>query len=174
MFAEDRSSSRGKNPLALRGGRLYSETMILRPILCLLLVALFAGCDTPYKKADAEEKQPLKDQSKDQSFQAFVGRLRIAVAKKDRPMLTTMMTSDFGYRWDDPPPGESVFDYWDQQNVWPEVAAILKQKFEPHDLYMVAPPEVVTDPNYAGYRAGMRLAGGSWKFAYFVPGAPAE
>ncbi len=156
------------------GGRLYPKAMIFRLLLCLLVVALFAGCETPYKKSDAKEKEEMKDQSKDQSFQAFLGRLRTAVGKKDRSMLPTMMTSDFGYRWDNPPPGESVFDYWDKQNIWPELAEILKQKFEPSDLYMVAPREVITDPSYAGYRAGMRLVGGSWKFAYFVPGEPAE
>jgi hypothetical protein len=148
--------------------------MVFRSLFCLLALVFFAGCDTPYKKSDAEEKAAMKDQSKDHSFQAFLGRLRTAVAKKDRAVLPTMMTGDFGYRWDNPPPGESVFDYWDKNNVWPELSEILKQKFEPNDLYMVAPREVITDPNYAGYRAGMRLVGGSWKFAYFVPGEPAQ
>jgi hypothetical protein len=148
--------------------------MFLRHFLCLLLVGAFVGCETPYKKSDAAEKRPLKYQRDDQAFQAFVGRLRIAVAKKDRQMLATMMAGDFGYRWDNAPPGEVVFDYWDQHNVWPELGNVLRQKFEPNDLYMVAPPEVVTDPTYAGYRAGIRIVGGSWKFAYFVPAEPAQ
>ena len=29
--------------------------------------------------------------------------------------------------------------------------------------------EVATQPGYQGYRAGMRIVGGSWKFTYFVP-----
>ncbi len=148
--------------------------MIFRSLLCLLMVALLAGCESPYKESDAQEKKEKKDQSKDQSFQAFLGRLRIAVAKKDRAMLASMMTGDFGYRWDNPPAGESIFDYWDQHNSWVELSRILKEKFEPNDIYMVAPREVVTDPSYAGYRAGLRLVGGSWKFAYFVPGEPAQ
>lgn len=147
--------------------------MFLRLIVCLLLVGVLAGCESPYKKSDDAEKRPLKYQAKDQAFLAFVGRLRIAVGKKDRAILSTMMAPDFGYRWDSPPPGENVFDYWDQHNLWPEVSKILHHDFEPNDLYMVAPSEVVTDPTYAGYRAGVRIVGGSWKFAYFVPTEPA-
>lgn len=148
--------------------------MIFRSLASLLLVVAFAGCEAPYKKSDAAEKRPLRNQAKDQTFQAFVGRLRIAVRKKDRPVLAQMMVQDFGYRWDEAPPGEVIFDYWDQQKLWPELARVLQQPFEPNDLYMVAPPEVVNDPTYAGYRAGIRLVQGSWKFAYFVPAEPGE
>ena len=93
-------------------------------------------------------------------------------------MLQSMMAPNFGYRWDDPPPGDNVFTYWDMNNLWPEVEKVLAQKFVPFraeggDLYMVAPPEMTTDPDYAGYRAGIRLVMGSWKFAYFVPPQPA-
>lgn len=148
--------------------------MILRTLSCLLLILALAGCEAPYKKADAEEKKPFRNQAKDQTFQAFVGRLRIAVRKKDHQTLAQMMAPDFGYRWDDAPPGEVVFDYWDHQKLWGELARVLQQPFEPNDLYMVAPPEVVNDPTYNGYRAGMRLVQGSWKFAYFVPGEPEQ
>jgi hypothetical protein len=148
--------------------------MIFRFLLCLVLAGALAGCESPYKKSDAADKKPLKDQGKDQSFQAFVGRLRIAVAKKDRAMLASMMTTDFGYRWDNPAPGELAFDYWDQNNVWPALSEVLQKKFDAHDLYMVAPAEAITDPQYSGYRAGMRIVGGSWRFAYFVPGEPAQ
>jgi hypothetical protein len=148
--------------------------MIFRSLVCLPFIGMLSTCDAPYKKSDEAEKRPLKYQAKDQTFQAFVGRLKTAVAKRDRAVLATMMASDFGYRWDNPPPGEVVFDYWDHQNLWPEVAKILRQQFEANDLYMVAPPEVLTDPNYAGYRAGMRIVGGSWRFAYFVPAEPAQ
>ena len=134
-------------------------------------VCLLTGCQAPYKKKDDEDRKPLKDQSHDTSFQAFLGRLRIAVAKRDREVLTSMMTSDFGYRWDAAPPGETVFSYWDDNNVWPELSAMLREKFAPSGIYMVAPPQFVVDPdNYQGYRAGMRTVGGSWKFAYFVAG----
>lgn len=148
--------------------------MIIRLLVCLLLSGALAGCEAPYKKSDAAEKRPLKDQGGSQSFQAFVGRLRTAIAQKDRVTLGTMMTEDFGYRWDDAPPGETAFDYWDQHNLWVEVSKVLQQKFEAHDLYMVAPREVVTNPKYSGYRAGVRIVRGSWKFAYFVPDEPAQ
>ena len=148
--------------------------MIFRLSLCILLTCALTGCEAPYKKKDADDRKPLKDQSHDQTFQAFLGRLKIAVGNKDRQMLATLMASDFGYRWDTPPPGEGVFDYWDHNNLWPELAGLLRQRFVPNELYMVSPPEVVTKPGYAGYRVGMRTVGGSWKFAYFVPGETAQ
>jgi hypothetical protein len=144
--------------------------MTLRLLLASVLVAFsFSACETPYKKKEQEDKKP----SHDQAFQAFHGRLSTAVAKRDRVMIASLMAPDFGYRWDPAPAGENVFDYWDQRNLWPQLELILREQFVPNDTYMVAPPAVVTDPNYAGYRAGMRLIQGSWKFAYFVPGEEA-
>ena len=148
--------------------------MTVRLLFCACVAFALAGCQAPYKKKDAEDRKPMKDQSYDQSFQAFLGRLRIAVAKRDLQMMATMMSTDFGYRWDAPPPGEGVFEYWDRNNLWPELASLLRQKFVPHELYMVSPPQVVSQPGFAGYRVGMRIVGGSWKFAYFVPGEPAQ
>ena len=148
--------------------------MNFRLIVCMLLALTVSSCQAPYKKKDSEDKKPMQDQSGDQAFQSFLGRLRIAVRKQDEAMLTSLMTQDFGYRWDTPPPGESVFQYWSMNNLWPVLDGILQQKFVANQLYMVAPAQVVTDPNYRGYRAGMRTVHGSWKFAYFVPseGAP--
>jgi hypothetical protein len=145
------------------------RAMIFRLLPCLLVALLLAGCETPYKKKDEEEKKPLKDVAGDQSFQAFIGRLRTAVAKKDLPMLASMMTADFGYRWDPAPASENVFTYWDEHGIWPELEAVLKEQFVNVDAYMVSPPQFASDPNYNGYRAGMRTMKGSWKFAYFVP-----
>jgi hypothetical protein len=148
--------------------------MLLRFLLCALLTFAVVGCESPYKKSDAEEKKNKKDLSKDPSFQAFIGRLRIAVNKRDAKMLSTMVAPNFGYRWDFPPPGENPMDYWERKQLWDELAAVLKKRFVPKDDYMVAPPAVVDDPDYAGYRAGMLMINGSWKFAYFVPAEPAE
>lgn len=142
--------------------------MLLRNLICCLLVVGFVGCQTPYKKTDKEEAVKKKDQSGDTSFKGFVGRLQIAVAKKDLPTIASMMTADFGYRLDTPPEGENVFTYWDQKGLWPVMRGILREKFVPNETYMVAPPQVVADPNYGGYRAGLRMVNGSWKFAYFV------
>ena len=143
--------------------------MNFRLLPCLLAALLLSGCETPYKKKDAAEKKPLKDAAGDQTFQAFIGRLRTAVAKKDLPTLTSMMTVDFGYRWDPALASENVFTYWDEKGIWPELEAVLKESFVPVDNFMVAPPPFASDPNYNGYRAGVRTIKGSWKFAYFVP-----
>jgi hypothetical protein len=147
--------------------------MNLRLIACALALLSFASCEsfknTPYKKKDEEEKKPLKDQSKDQSFQSFLGRLRIAASKHDTVMMASLMTPDFGYRWDDAPPGETPFMYWDKHQLWGELSHLLEQRFVESDMYMVAPREVVSDPTYAGYRVGARTIRGSWRLAYFVP-----
>jgi len=143
--------------------------MKLRAALVILLIATLAACHAPYKKKDEDDKKPFKDQAGDQGFQAFLGRLRQAVARKDHGMLISMMAPDFGYRWDTPPVGESPFIYWEQNNLWPELAATLREDFVPHERYMVAPAAALIDPNYKGYRAGLRIVGGSWKFGYFVP-----
>jgi hypothetical protein len=146
--------------------------MLLRLLVCAALLFSVAGCKTleaPYKKKDEDEKKPMKDQSGDQTFMAFLGRLRIAVSKHDKAVLASMMTADFGWRWDTPPPGETPFAYWDQQNTWGDLQQLLKKQFVPNGNYMVAPPQVVTDKNYAGFRIGLRTEGGSWKIAYFVP-----
>lgn len=143
--------------------------MKFRPLFLLALLIALSGCEAPYKKKDDADKQPFKDQAGDQGFQAFLGRLRQAVAKRDHSMLRSMMSPDFGYRWDTPPVGESPFIFWEKNNIWPEIGTVLREDFAPNERFMVAPPAAVTDPNYKGWRAGMRIVGGSWKFAYFVP-----
>lgn len=143
--------------------------MIFSRPLCLLLALCLSGCFEPYKKADAADRQPLKNMAGDTNFLAFVGRLRAAVRKKDLPMLSSMMTADFGYTEDaSAEPGVQVFTYWDQNNLWPVLADLLSEQFAPMDLYMVSPPRFVTDQNYQGPRCGMRMEMGSWKFAYFL------
>ncbi|MEI9895611.1 MAG: hypothetical protein WDN28_17400 [Chthoniobacter sp.] len=47
--------------------------MNLRLFACAVLMVAFAACQAPYKKRDEEDKIKMKDQSHDQSFQAFVG-----------------------------------------------------------------------------------------------------
>jgi len=144
--------------------------MLSRILLCFAIGSLaLSGCSTPYKEKDETDRkvragEVIKDQSKDTSFQAFLGRLRIAVAKRDRVMLTTMMVppNQFGYRWDPAPAGESPFDYWDQNQLWSELSQALDQPFAPHETYMVS----AESPK--GYRAGLRLYNGSWRLGYFV------
>jgi len=120
------------------------------------------------KKAKAE----LREENTDVDFQAFVGRLRKAVAAKDVTTLATMMTPNFGYKLNPPLEGDGVFKYWDQENLWPELEGILSETFVKGDNdFMVAPPQFADKSlNYDGYRAGIHRVNGSWKFAYFVNG----
>ncbi len=123
------------------------------------------------KKPAATEQKLLSDDANAVDFQAFIGRLRQAVKAHDVNVVASMMTSDFGYRLNPVGSGDGVFQYWDQNNLWPELDAVLAENFVPKESYMVAPPQFA-DPaaQYEGYRAGVRRVNGSWKFAYFVNG----
>jgi hypothetical protein len=160
-----------QKPLALvEGAPIIPGLMRLRFCLCLLFAAALSACFEPYKKKDEEDRKPLRNMANDTSFQAFVGRLRIAVHKKDVPMVSSLMTPDFGYTWEESAqPSAQIFALWDEKNLWPVLEGLLEKKFAPQELYMVSPPELVTDPAYNGPRCGMRVIGGSWKFAYFLP-----
>ncbi len=153
--------------------------------LAALLLVAGSACkttspdDAKPKTADAattaKKKTPpsIPDQSGDMAFQAFLGRLRRAVAAHDLPAVAEMMTPEFGYLLEptptDPGTGKGVFAYWDQNNVWPELELVLRERFVPYGSYMVAPPEfAVQEGNYRGYRAGIQLVSGGWKFAYFA------
>jgi hypothetical protein len=144
----------------------------------LLTAFVFTACQTPEQKKEKARKEALKKKAKadlrepqDVDFQAFVGRLRKAVAKRDAETLKSMMTEDFGYKLEPPMSGVGVFQYWDQENLWPELEGILSERFVKKGAFMVSPPQFA-DPslNYDGYRAGIARVRGSWKFAYFVNG----
>ncbi len=144
--------------------------MLLRLCLIFFVTLALASCSNPeHKKKPKKPPEPsMKDASSDVSFQSFLGQLRVAVANHDVRMIASMMTSNFGYRLDPPGEGEGVFQYWDDKGVWPELKLVLRDSFVPKGNYMVSPKQFATDPNYHGYRAGIALVGGSWKFAYFV------
>ena len=144
----------------------------------LISALAFSGCSSfkskkNDKKPDVTKraKADLREENNDVDFQAFVGRLKAAVAARDMNAIAGMMTSDFGYALNPDRSGEGVFKYWDENNLWPELEGILSEKFVKKEQYMVAPPQFA-DPslNYDGYRAGIRRVSGSWKFAYFVNG----
>ena len=145
---------------------------------CLLAFAVaLTSCKTPSEK-EKTKQAALKKKAKanlreteDVDFQAFIGRLRKAVAARDVGTIKTMMTEDFGYKLDPPMAGPGVFQYWDQENLWPELDGILSERFVKKGNFMVAPPQFA-DPslNYDGYRIGIARVRGSWKFAYFVNG----
>jgi hypothetical protein len=153
---------------------------MMRILLTALLLSafVFTGCQTPEQKKEKTKQAALKKKAKadlregqDVDFQAFVGRLRKAVAKRDTETLKSMMTDDFGYKLEPPMSGPGVFQYWEQENLWPELDGILSERFVKKGNYMVAPPQFA-DPslNYDGYRIGITRVRGSWKFAYFVNG----
>jgi len=150
---------------------------IIASLLLLLAIGL-SGCQTPSQKEKERKaalkkktKAELREESSDVDFQAFVGRLRKAVAAHDVNTLAGMMTPDFGYSLNPEKSGEGVFKYWDEQNLWPELDGILSEKFVKKGGYMVAPPQFADESlNYDGYRVGLRRVNGSWKFAYFVNG----
>jgi len=149
-----------------------------RVLVLVMLSVAFAtgGCKNPPKKQT--EKQQTKSakvkagqEATDVDFDAFVMRLKKAVAAHDMSTIAQMMTPDFGYSLNPERSGDGVFQYWDENNLWPELEGILSERFVKKQDYMVAPPQFA-DPslNYDGYRAGIRRVNGSWKFAYFVNG----
>ena len=153
---------------------------MMRILLTSLLAFafVFSACQTPEQKKEKEKKEELKKKTKadlreseDVDFQAFVGRLRKAVANRDVETIKSMMTNDFGYKLEPAMSGPGAFQYWDQENLWPELDGILSEKFVKKGAFMVAPPQFA-DPslNYDGYRVGITRVRGSWKFAYFVNG----
>jgi len=153
----------------------------MRILLIVLLGFAFVvgGCQTPQQKKEKLRQAELKKKAKadlrehgsDVDFQAFLGRLRKAVAKRDVETLKSMMTEDFGYKLEPPLSGPGAFQYWEQENLWPELDGILSERFVKKGNFMVAPPQFA-DPslNYDGYRIGITRIRGSWKFAYFVNG----
>jgi outer membrane murein-binding lipoprotein Lpp len=151
----------------------------LLTLAVLVPALLLSGCQNTAKKKEEARQAALKKKAKTEARQentdvdldAFVSRLRKAVAAHDVNTLAAMMTPDFGYSLNPERSGDGVFQYWDQNNLWPELEGILSEKFVKKEDYMVAPPQFA-DPslNYDGYRAGIRRVNGSWKFAYFVNG----
>ena len=147
-------------------------------LLFLLTAIAFGGCDMFKSKKDKKPavkkraEADLRQENNDVDFQAFVGRLKKAIAAHDVNMLASMMTEDFGYSLNPEKSGDGVFKYWDENNLWPELEAIVTtEKFAKKDDFWVAPPQFA-DPslNYDGYRIGIRRVKGSWKFVYFVNG----
>ncbi|HEY0369557.1 MAG TPA: hypothetical protein VGC85_08175 [Chthoniobacterales bacterium] len=146
----------------------------------LLCALAFTGCSWFSKKkpkpAAAQRKtEKAAEQSSDQDFNAFVGRLRKAVQSHDLQTIASMMIPDFAFQMGSSPDqdkkGEGVFQYWDENNLWPELEGILAENFVKKDDFMVSPPQFANPAiDYDGYRAGIRRVNGSWKFVYFVNG----
>ncbi len=155
----------------------------MRILLSVVLVVGFAftGCKSPGKRQKSKETAQTKvdarktEDNADVDFQSFVGRLRKAVQAHDVNTVAAMMTTDFAYVMGHDATadrkGEGVFQFWDENGLWPELEGILSEKFVKKEDYMVAPPQFANPAiEYDGYRAGIRRVNGSWKFAYFVNG----
>src|SRR6476646_3330702 len=153
----------------------------MKGIVAILLLSLiaFSSCKSPEKKKEDDVKKraqaDLRKENEDVNFQAFISRLKKAVGAHDLNTLTTMMTPDFAYVLGsteaEDRKGEGVFKYWDEKGLWTELDAILTEQFAKKGEFWVAPPQFADDSlNYTGYRAGIQLVRGSWKFVYFVNG----
>ena len=151
----------------------------MRTIACLLLLFAIplAGCKSAAKRekdkqaAQAKKDQQTTETNADIDFQAFISRLRKAVQARDMETVASMMTPDFGYSLNPERSGDGVFQFWDENGLWPELEGILSEKFVKKEDFMVAPPQFANPAvTYDGYRAGIRRVNGSWKFIYFVNG----
>ena len=146
--------------------------------LFLACAIAFSGCSLfkskpKDKKPDVNKraKADLREENSDVDFQAFLGRLKKAVAAHDVNELAGMMTEDFGYSLNPEKSGDGVFKFWDENGLWLELEGIMTERFVKKDDFWVAPPQFANPAvNYDGYRVGIRRVKGSWKFVYFVNG----
>jgi hypothetical protein len=145
--------------------------------LFLACAIAFSGCGMFKSKKDKKPdvskraKADLREENSDVDFQAFLGRLKQAIAAHDVHAIAGMMTEDFGYSLNPERSGDGVFKYWDENNLWPELEGIMTERFVKKGDFWVAPPQFADESlNYDGYRAGIRRVRGSWKFVYFVNG----
>lgn len=167
------------SPLSPRDKPDKSSSDMKKIALLFLMCAIaFSGCGLFKSKKDKKKpdvtkraKADLRDENSDVDFQAFLGRLRQAVAAHDVNAIAGMMTEDFGYSLNPELSGDGVFKYWDEHGLWPELEGIMTEKFVKKGDFWVAPPQFADESlNYDGYRAGIRRVKGSWKFVYFVNG----
>lgn len=146
-------------------------------IIVIVLTLALTGCGSLFKHKNKKDpasnakKQEAQTENADVDFQAFVGRLRKAVAAHDLHAIAAMMSADFGYSLNPEKSGEGVFQYWEENGLWPEIEGILGERFVKKGEFWVAPPQFANESlNYDGYRAGISRVNGSWKFVYFVNG----
>ena len=161
-------------PTAKRDTRVHARPdPSMRTLAFLVLICAFAlsGCRLDQKDKKKAAKKPVLQESSEVDFQGFLVRLRKAAKARDTETLVSMMTGDFGYSLNPEASGAGVFQYWDENNLWPELDGILGERFVKKGEFMVAPPQFADDTSgYDGYRAGIVRVNGSWKFAYFVNG----
>ena len=89
---------------------------IIASILLVFAIGL-SGCQTFAQKQKEKGKKATvskatakpREENADVDFEAFVGRLRKAVAAHDVQTLSAMMTNDFGYQLNPEASGSGVF-----------------------------------------------------------------
>ena len=153
--------------------------------LLLVFAVAFTGCKSAAKRekdkkaAESKKDAQTTEANADVDFQAFVSRLRKAIQLRDMNTLAAMMTPDFAYVMGateaEDRKGDGVFQFWDENGLWPELEGIMSEKFvkktSGESEFMVAPPQFANPAvEYDGYRAGIQRRNGSWKFVYFVNG----
>jgi hypothetical protein len=149
--------------------------------LILVCAVVLTGCKSAGKRekdkkaAEVKKDAQTTEVSADVDFQGFLGRLRKAVQLRDMNTLAAMMTADFAYVMGSDETqdrkGEGVFQFWDENGLWPELEGIMTEQFVKKGEFMVAPPQFANPAiEYDGYRAGILRVNGSWKFAYFING----
>src|SRR5437879_9642822 len=125
-----------------------TDVSLMRILITGLLALgfVFAGCQTPSQK-EKTKQAALKKKAKanlrepeDVDFQAFLGRLRKAVAKRDLETIKSMMSEDFGYKLEPPMSGPGVFQYCEQENLWPELDGVLSERMVTKGEFMFSPP----------------------------------
>ncbi len=162
----------------------FSTVWKIIPVLvAAAALATASGCKSGKNEEAAGQSRPepetaatpnptpaaKKSQRDEGNLDWFLAELRDAVNSQDMYRLAALMTPNFGYQLNPPLEGDGVFQYWDENNLWGELALIVNDEFVPNGNFLVAPPEFA-DPAtlYTGYRAGIVKVGGLWKFAYFV------
>jgi hypothetical protein len=143
--------------------------------LCaLFLTGLLTACPPMTERGKQAQREMFDNATfqphQDQAFMAFLGRLRAAVRNRDTRMLASMMTPNFGFDLNSEFEGPAfAFQYWTQNNLWPQVEKALNEQFRLKENYVVSPPQFAFEPEeYTGPRAGILVHRNRYAFAYLV------
>ncbi len=147
----------------------------VRAFLCAALLLSLTGCPTPEEKKAAEDKRfggVMENPQESPQFQAFIGKLRKAVANRDYDMIVKMTTPNFGYDLSSNSEGPLLaIQYWNQNGLWPELERVLSMPFIKKGQFLVGPPQFAmqtTKKPYSGFRAGVIDTSNGYRLAYFV------
>ena len=150
-------------------------------ILVISLLAFFSSFRGAKRRSRRKEKlkqAALKKKAKanlrensDVDFQAFVGRLRKAVATRDMETLKSMMTDDFGYKLEPPMSGSGRFPVLGAGKSLAGAGRHLVREIREERRRSWSRRR--SSPTLTELRRLSRRdysGRGSWKFAYFVNG----